>query len=168
MRQGYPYLIMGGLFCSLFSVRVAQAAPYTFYIDGNTNYGTDHGCGTNNNLSDDTASLASQLIADGSWSGSHYTDTNAWPQDFFESCSSTYGAGGLDNIYADASLLSVFSGHANSGFLTFAYPHNGVCDVSVGTNSRLGSMNGGQSHARSLKPRLRRDSVQFVGVTATA
>jgi hypothetical protein len=118
---------------------VARAA-LTYYIDGNTDYTTDHGCGTNIAVSDDTQGMATALAFDG-WTGSRYLDVDAWPSDFTEACSSSYGSG-QDYLYGDGAMVSIFSGHANAGLLAFAYPHNSACQVELGPNARLGSMSG--------------------------
>jgi hypothetical protein len=144
MRRPRPLISLSIALCAIaFAVQRRAQASYSFYIDQNTSYSTNHGCGTNNDLDDDTASLASQLTTDG-WTGSHFVDANAWPADFTEACSSTYGTGD-DSYYADSAYLSIFSGHANAGYLAFAYPHNSVCSVDLGANARLGSMAGDTS-----------------------
>jgi hypothetical protein len=122
----------------------ASSMAYTYYIDQNVNYPGNSGCPGNNTLSDDTASFASAMNSDG-WTGQHWVDQNAWPQDFYESCSSSYGTGGLDSTYGDGALVSVFSGHANAGYLTYGYANNGQCAVDLHNNARLGSMYGAQS-----------------------
>jgi len=153
MKRTHRIPILVGVFAALIAIPAGVAnATYSYYIDGNTSYSTNHGCGTNNDLDDDTASLASYLWNNGNgWTGNHWLDTNAWPQDFVEACASTpFGAGGLDSSFADSAFLSVFSGHMNSGQMFYAYPHTesgvAMCSVTVGTNSRLGSMAGAQSN----------------------
>jgi hypothetical protein len=124
------------------ALRQDAHATYTYWIDGNTNYGTDHGCGTNSNLADDTASLGGELSGSG-WTGARYTDISAWPADFTEACNSSVYGPGIDSSAADTQQFGVISGHANAGYMAFAYPDSGMCGVDVGTNARLGQMAGG-------------------------
>jgi len=116
-----------------------QIAARTYFIDESTDF-TGNGC-ENTDLNTVTASLRSELDAN-AWSGSRFTNASAWPQDFVEGCSSSYGSGGLDGSYGDGALLTVYAGHGNRGLLQWGYARNGRCLVDFATNMRLGSMNG--------------------------
>jgi hypothetical protein len=118
-------------------------ANKTYYADEGLTYSGN--CG-GVNLSSGFGNILLDLQTDG-WSGTHYTDGSAWPQDFRESCSSGYGQNGpgYDNLYGDTKALTMFSGHGDQGDLFFSVPHNTVCDNYLGANSRLGSMNGSQA-----------------------
>jgi hypothetical protein len=118
------------------------AAQKTYLLEDGIAY-NGHGCAPGiNDIEVGTESLKAAMDASG-WSGNRYT-TYAWPQDFWENCSSNYGSGGLDHLYADAATVSVFSGHGDVGWLLYPDPHNGECGVDFGANMRLGSMNGGE------------------------
>jgi hypothetical protein len=114
-------------------------AAQTYYIDEATDY-TGNGC-PNNDLNTVTATLQSAMISDG-WTGERWVNGDAWPQDFLESCSSTYGTGGLDGSYSDTKSLAVFAGHGNVGRLAYGYKHDNRCTVDFSSNMRLGSMGG--------------------------
>jgi hypothetical protein len=81
-------------------------------------------------------------MIDSGWTGSRYVNGDAWPQDFIESCSGTYGNGGVDNIAADSQNLAVFAGHGNVGLLAFSHKRDNVCSVDFSSDMRLGSMSG--------------------------
>lgn len=125
-------------------------ATKSYYIDEMTNYqnGTSCDIATVNTI---TSSLQTQLNSDG-WSGSRYTEYSAWPQDFWESCSTTYGTDGDDSIFGDNHVLTVFAGHGNSHLLAFSNTGNGgtyggskTCLTNLTNNSRLGDMSGAQA-----------------------
>lgn len=125
------------------------AAP-TYYIDECTNYQNGNSCdiATVNTI---TATLQSALNADG-WTGSRFTEFSAWPQDFWEACSSTYGTSGADSSYADAHTLAVFAGHGSAHTLYFSSTGNGGtyggsprCFTDMTQNMRLGTMVGAQA-----------------------
>jgi hypothetical protein len=120
-----------------------NASAGTYYIDENQDF-TGNGCGNLADLNNVSSSLKSGLDARG-WTGSRYTESLAWPQDFWESCSTSFGTGGLDSTYADTKLLSVYAGHGDTGKLSWGWPHNGQCSSFLVNNMRLGSMNGTQS-----------------------
>ena len=134
--------------CSLVSSS-ALAAP-TYYIDECTNYQNGNACDIVN-VNTITATLQSSLAADG-WTGSRFTEFSAWPQDFWESCSSSYGTNGDDAFYSDTATLAVFAGHGNSHLLAFSSTGNGgtingatSCNVDMTRNMRLGTMSGAQA-----------------------
>ena len=109
----------------------------TYFIDQVVNYPAP--C-TQPTLFDDTWFMKLRMDA-ASWNGSKYTDGGAWERDFVESCSSQYGANGLDNVYGDASSFTVFSGHGSPAKLYFGTTQN-TCLINIDTQSRLGAMNG--------------------------
>lgn len=127
----------------------AIATP-TYYIDECTNYENGNACDIAN-VNTITSTLQSALNADG-WTGSRFTEFSAWPQDFWESCSSAYGTNGDDSLYGDAHTLSVFAGHGNAHLLAFSSTGNGgtfngsaTCNVNMTSNMRLGEMSGAQA-----------------------
>jgi hypothetical protein len=120
----------------------ALAASY--YIDQLVNYPSPCTAPT---LFDDTTALKSRMDA-ASWSGSKFTDSSAWAQDFREGCSSTYGAGGLDGSYTDTHSFSVFSGHGSRATIYFGTQHD-ACSLNIDNEERLGQMNG-SSAAQAL------------------
>src|SRR4051794_7537075 len=101
LRHWWYTRYLGGLL--LVSLSLLHAPPAfaqaTYYIDESTDF-TGNGC-QNKDLNDVTSSLRGALDATG-WSGSRFVNALAWPQDFIESCSSSFGAGGLDDIFADS------------------------------------------------------------------
>ncbi|WP_438040974.1 hypothetical protein [Sorangium sp. So ce128] len=74
-----------------------------------------------------------------------FTNSLAWPHDFIEQCSTTFGSGGLDAATSDLHSLTVYAGHGNKGLLQWGFPHNGRCTISFEPNMRLGSMAGASS-----------------------
>jgi hypothetical protein len=122
-------------------------ATSSYYIDECTNYSNGTMCDIAN-VNTITASLQSQLSADG-WSGSRFTEYSAWPQDFWESCSTSYGTLGDDSFYGDTKTLSVFAGHGAAHLLAFSSIGNGgtfngasTCQTDMTRNMRLGTMSG--------------------------
>jgi hypothetical protein len=120
----------------------SAAAATTYYIDEGTDF-TGNGCEIAD-VNTVTASLQTSLSSAG-WTGSRYVNASAWPQDFIESCSSSYGSGGIDSSYGDSKALTVYAGPGSPHGIAFGYPHNGVCGVDMSASSRLGEMNGGQA-----------------------
>jgi len=117
----------------------SAAAAKTYFIDEGTDF-TGNGCEITD-VNTITASLQTSLSA-ASWTGSRYVNASAYPQDFWESCSSVYGSGGLDGSYGDTGFLSVYAGHGSAHYIAFGYPHSSQCGVDFSTNARLGAMNG--------------------------
>jgi hypothetical protein len=121
-----------------------------YYIEEVTDF-TGNGCvGTDVNTV--TAVLHQALINLG-WAGQRWTEGDAWPQDWREACSSSFGAGGLDSTWADTKLLAIYAGHGRvgGGNLNFGFAHDGECDNWLGNNSRLGAMSGaGAAYAAYL------------------
>jgi len=134
--------LLAVLFIAVLSTAADVEAQPTYYIDEVTAY-RGKGCSNLSNLNTVTASLRTRLNR--ARSGRRFTNDLAWPQDFWEACSSTFGSGGLDDLFADAALLSVFAGHGDTGLISFGTPFRGECDVVLATNARLGSMSGAQS-----------------------
>lgn len=120
------------IFAACAAPAAAVAAPLTFYMDEITQYSDVTMC-TNADLNTVSESLASTMRADG-WSGSRFTNTGAWPQDFRDK---SLDAGGLDDSYGDANSLTLFAGHGGAGLLTFR-PRNGVCTAQAGSDMALG------------------------------
>lgn len=124
----------------------ALAAP-SYYIDECTNFQNGNSCdiATVNTI---TATLQTALNASG-WTGSRFTEFSAWPQDFWESCSTTYGTSGVDSFYADAHTLAVYAGHGSAHRVYFSSTGNGGtyggaprCFIDMTQNMRLGNMAG--------------------------
>lgn len=122
----------------------AANAADTYYIDESTDF-TGNGC-ENTDLNDVTAYLAG-LLRTYSWYGSKFENSDAWPQDFVESCNPiTYGYG-LDASYSDQKTLSVYAGHGNVGYLQWGYKKYDMCGVdfaSTGDTAKTGVMRLGQ------------------------
>lgn len=132
------------------------SAAATYYIDESTDF-TGNGC-QNDDLNTVTSSLRT-VLNNHSWSGSRFTNSNAWPHDFVEACSSSsFGTGGLDEQFADAASLAVYAGHGNAGVVQFGFARNSMCTVDMASSGnlttrgvmRLGQMSGqeGQRSAR--------------------
>jgi hypothetical protein len=117
----------------------AQAGK-TYYIDEGTDFTNGNPCDIAD-VNTITASLQTSLNAD-AWTGLRYVNGSAWPQDFWESCSSVYGSGGLDGSYGDTKTLAVYAGHGSPHVIYFSSYHNNACTVNLSTNARLGSMSG--------------------------
>ncbi len=115
-------------------------ASKTYYIDEGTDFTNGNPCDIAD-VNTITASLQSSLSADG-WSGSRFVNASAWPQDFWESCSSAYGSSGLDSTYADTASLAVYAGHGSPHTVYFSSYHNNACTVNFTNNARLGAMAG--------------------------
>ena len=116
------------------SCAMATAAGPNYWIDESTDF-TGNGC-ENTDLNDVTSSLRSRLNSDG-WSGSRYTNGNAWPEDFIEG-----DFGGIDGSAADTKTLAVYAGHGNRGLIQFGTQRNGRCIVRMQNSARLGSRQG--------------------------
>jgi len=115
-------------------------AQRTYYIDESTDF-TGNGC-QNADLNDVTSSLRNSLNSNG-WSGQRWTNVSAWPQDFYESTMS--GLSGVDNLYGDNALLTVYAGHGNRALLQFGFMRNNRCLVSLDTQARLGLQGGARA-----------------------
>jgi hypothetical protein len=138
---------VGTLVLALTIPAVAQAQNY--YIEEDTSYsGASSPCSTNSNLNTVTSSLASALATHGG-AGSRWVNGDAWPTDFTEACSTSYGSyggnpAGTDNSWADSPQngLAVFAGHGAQGFLQYQTAASGMCSVDFQSNMRLGQMAG--------------------------
>ena len=121
-------------------VVVPVAAQKTYYIDESTDF-TGNGC-ENVDLNDVTSSLRDALNSNG-WTGQRFTNVNAWPQDFYES---TFpGLSGVDNLFGDNFLLTVYAGHGNRALLQFGFMRNSRCLVSLQNQARLGTLGGSKA-----------------------
>lgn len=129
-----------GLLAATATLARPAHATKTYYIDEGTDF-TGNGCDIAD-VNEITASLQTALNGD-SWSGSRFVNGSAWPQDFWEACSSVYGSGGLDSYYGDTGILSVYAGHGSPHTVYFGYAHNSACYTDFSANSRLGEMSGG-------------------------
>lgn len=137
--------LVAGVAC--LASREAGAVQLGYYIDEMTNYQNGNSCDIVD-VNTITASLQTQLNSDG-WTGDRYTEFSAWPQDYWESCSSGYGTNGVDSLYGDAFMLTVFAGHGNDSLLAYSNTGNGgtyggnpSCFVDFPNNTRLGEMSG--------------------------
>ena len=129
---------LGSALAVVCCVRAVSAANY--FVDQVVHYGSCPG----KDLWDDTYKLVSKMKAH-NWTGSKLIDADAWPHDFREHCSSTYGSSGVDAHYADKVDFAIFSGHGDGGRAFFGYPQLGVCTHDLGSNGRLGSMDGAEA-----------------------
>lgn len=115
-------------------------AQKIYYIDESTDF-TGNGC-ENADLNDVTSSLRRSLDSN-SWSGQRFTNVNAWPQDFMEQTIS--GLSGVDNLFGDNALLSVYAGHGNRGLLQFGFMRNSRCTITLQNEARLGTQAGNRA-----------------------
>ena len=83
--------------------------------------------------------MRSKLDSDG-WSGTRWTNINAWPEDYIEQ-----NFGGIDHIAGDSNTLSVYAGHGNRARLQFGFRRNGLCTVTLDNNSRHGTQGGDEA-----------------------
>ena len=109
-------------------------AVHNYWIDESTDF-TGNGC-SNTDLNDVTSSLKSRLDSDG-WSGTRWTNANAWPEDYIEQ-----NLGGIDHLTSDAKSLAVYAGHGNRGLIQFGFQRNGRCTVDTDDDMRLGTQGG--------------------------
>jgi len=112
----------------------APADGPRYWIDESTDF-TGNGC-ENSNVNNVTSSLRSRLNSDG-WSGTRWSNANAWPEDYIEQ-----NFGGIDHVAGDDETLSVYAGHGNRALIQFGYQRNGRCTVSFPTDTRLGTQGG--------------------------
>jgi len=142
-------VLLGGVFIGMASATPVLAQK-TFHISEVTDF-TGNGCEFPPDLNTVTQSLRNSLETFG-WTGTRHLNPAAFPQDFQESCSATFGPGGLDASEADTKTLTIYAGHGaaapNLGKMIFGFPHDGVCtvrfqDAPMTTGiMRLGSMSG--------------------------
>jgi len=135
MKQKINLVILM-LFAVLFTLFIPSVYGQgkNYWIDESTDY-TGNGC-ENTDLNDVTSSLRSRLSADG-WTGTRWTNINAWPEDFIEQ-----DLGGIDHVAGDSRTLSVYAGHGNRGLIQFGYRRGGRCTVSFPVDTRLGTQGG--------------------------
>jgi Family of unknown function (DUF6345) len=141
-----PEVIVALLFAApvMFAPSRASALP-TYYIDESTDF-TGNGC-ENADLNDVTSSLQDVFDAFG-YTGDRFINQSAWPHDFVEACSSSFGSGGLDITYADDASIAVYAGHGNTGFAQWGFARNSMCRVDMASTTtpttkgvmRLGQM----------------------------
>jgi hypothetical protein len=112
-------------------------ANHNYWIDESTDF-TGNGC-QNADLNDVTSSLSSTLNSDG-WSGTRWTNANAWPEDFIEQ-----NLGGIDHVAADSKTLAVYAGHGNRALIQFGFQRNGRCTVTFDASSRHGTQGGDEA-----------------------
>lgn len=120
--------------CFLIFTSPSLASGPNYWIDESTDF-TGNGC-ENTNLNNVTSSLKSRLDSDG-WSGTRWSNANAWPEDFIEQ-----NFGGIDHVAGDDKTLSVYAGHGNRALIQFGYQRNGRCTVSFPSDTRLGEQGG--------------------------
>lgn len=109
-------------------------AQATYWIDESTDF-SGNGC-ENTDLNDVTSSLRSRLASDG-WSGTRWTNVNAWPEDFIEQ-----NFGGIDHVAGDNALFSIYAGHGNRALLQFGFRRNNRCTITLDGNARQGTQGG--------------------------
>ena len=112
----------------------------TYYIDEATDF-SGNGC-ENADLNDVTSSLHNCLKALG-WTGQRWSNVNAWPQDYYESTFPNLS--GLDNVYGDNALFTVYAGHGNRALLQFGFKRQGMCLVDLERQARLGHLGGAKA-----------------------
>jgi hypothetical protein len=111
-----------------------HAAGKNYWIDESTDF-TGNGC-ENADLNNVTSSLRSRLESHG-WTGTRWSNRNAWPEDFIEQ-----NLGGIDHVAGDSQTLSVYAGHGNRALIQFGFQRNGRCTVSFPPSTRLGRQGG--------------------------
>lgn len=111
-----------------------SVAVHNYWIDESTDF-TGNGC-QNADLNDVTSSLKSRMDSDG-WSGTRWTNANAWPEDYIEQ-----NMGGIDHITSDAKSVAVYAGHGNRALIQFGFQRNGRCTVTADNDMRLGTQGG--------------------------
>lgn len=109
-------------------------AQTNYWIDESTDF-TGNGC-PNTDLNDVTSSLRTRLNNDG-WTGTRWTNVNAWPEDYIEQ-----NFGGIDHVTSDSRTLAVYAGHGNRALIQFGFQRNGICTVSMDASARLGAQGG--------------------------
>lgn len=112
----------------------SAAAQTTYWIDESTDF-TGNGC-ENTDLNDVTSSLRNRLNSDG-WTGTRWTNVNAWPEDFIER-----DFGGIDDQAGDNALFSIYAGHGNRALLQWGFRRNGRCTITLDGNARQGRQGG--------------------------
>lgn len=115
----------------------AAADGANYWIDESTDF-TGNGC-QNSDLNDVTSSLRSELNNRG-WTGTRWSNANAWPEDFIERDS-----GGIDDVAGDSRTLSVYAGHGWRALIQFGFQRNGICTVSFPPSTRLGRQGGDEA-----------------------
>jgi hypothetical protein len=109
-------------------------AQATYWIDESTDF-SGNGC-ENADLNDVTSSLRDRLNADG-WSGTRWSNVNAWPEDYIER-----DFGGIDHVAGDNATFSIYAGHGNRALLQFGFRRNNRCTITLDGNARLGRQGG--------------------------
>jgi len=117
--------------------QAVQAVGPTYWIDESTDF-TGNGC-ANADLNNVTSSLRDRLNSEG-WTGTRWSNANAWPEDFIEQ-----DFGGIDHVAGDSKTLSVYAGHGNRALLQFGFQRNGRCTVSLDASSRHGTQGGDEA-----------------------
>ena len=127
------------LLLSLSALLIADsaAAQRRYWIDESTDF-TGNGC-PNTDLNNVTSSLRNRLNSTG-WTGTRWSNANAWPEDFIEG-----NLGGIDGTTTDSRLLAVYAGHGNRGLIQFGFRRGGICTDSIPGVMRLGDQQGNQA-----------------------
>jgi len=116
---------------------VGHADGANYWIDESTDF-TGNGC-SNSDLNNVTSSLRNELDNRG-WTGTRWSNANAWPEDFIEQ-----NQGGIDHVAGDARTLSVYAGHGWRALIQFGFQRNGRCTVSFPPSTRLGTQGGDEA-----------------------
>ena len=131
-------------FAVLVTATLFLAAPVSaqkrYFIDESTDF-TGNGC-ENTDLNTVTSSLRSALDANG-WTGTRFTNANAFPHDFVES--TLAGLNGLDSGFGDNALFTIYAGHGNRARVQFGFRRNNRCRVLLDTEARLGRLGGNRA-----------------------
>lgn len=70
------------------------------------------------------------------WTGTRFTNANAFPHDFVES--TLAGLNGLDSGFGDNALFTIYAGHGNRALLQFGFARNSRCLVRLDCDARSG------------------------------
>lgn len=130
------------------SVTSHSALAQTFYVGDMSWYG-DSCIIPEDQIGQTTSGMVSNLQSRG-WKGDRFVESDVWPQDITESCSSSYGKYGLDSTYGDTRNLVVIAGHGNTGYVGYGTVHDSMCSLDLGKSyntkyqgsPRLGQMDG--------------------------
>jgi Family of unknown function (DUF6345) len=136
IKQRSIRTIQGASLC-LLTLFSGPSHALSVYIDHPSSYPTgDCHAADNDGCGDVTGPLRTTLASSG-WTVHYWTADTAWATDFID-CTIMSGQ---DCTNADASDMAIYDGHGNTGMLTFAYSHNGIC-LGLPSQTELGRLSG--------------------------
>jgi len=148
---GKAVFLRGFALLGVVTLSAPSAFAQTFYVGDMIDY--SQSCAVPADQITQATSSMVAILKDRGWSGDRYVNGDVWPQDITEACSSSFGRGGLDDVYGDMHNLVVVAGHGNTGMLGYGTVRNSMCTVDLGAShntkregaARLGQMNGSQA-----------------------